>query len=141
MKLCVSSTGKEKSSRVDIAFGRAPFFLIIDMKSMDMMKVVENSSAAAGHGAGIAAAQIVSDAGVDAVLSGYVGPNAFNALRASGIKVFEGVTENETVQEAIGRYTRDEYKEKTAPTMVPGCGGGKGRGMVKGRGRVGCRRK
>jgi predicted Fe-Mo cluster-binding NifX family protein len=140
MKLCVSSTGREKNSRVDTAFGRAPFFLIIDMESRDL-KVVANSSAAAGHGAGIAAAQIVSDAGVDAVLSGYVGPNAFNALHASGIKVFEGATENETVQEAIERYTRGEYQEKTAQTIGPGCGTGKGPGMGRGRGRGrgGCR--
>ena len=138
MKLCVSSTGKEKGSHVDTAFGRAPFFLIVDMKSMDV-KVLENPAAAAGHGAGIAAAQVVSDAGVDAVLSGYVGPNAFNALQTSGIRIFEGATENDTVQEVIDRFARGEYKEKTTPTVGPGCGRGKGGGMGKGRGRGGCR--
>ena len=138
MKLCVSSAGKGKNSRVDAAFGRAPFFLIIDMASMDV-NVVENSAAKTGHGAGIAAAQIVSDAGVDTVLSGYVGPNAFNALQASGIKVFEGATESETVQEAIDRFSRGEYQEKTAPTMGPGSGRGKGPGRGRGRGRGECR--
>jgi predicted Fe-Mo cluster-binding NifX family protein len=138
MKLCVSSTGRDRGSRVDTAFGRAPFFLIIDMESMDV-KVVQNSAAAGGHGAGIGAAQIVSDAGVDAVLSGYVGPNAFNALQASGIKVFEGATENDTVQGAIDRFTRGEYQEKTAATMGPGCDRGKGRGRGRGRGSGGCR--
>lgn len=138
MKLCVSSTGKDKGSRVDTSFGRAPFFLIIDMETMDI-EAVNNTATTAGHGAGIAAAQIVSDAGVDAVVSGYVGPNAFSALRASGIKIFEGATENDTVQEAIDRYARGEYLEKTASTMEPGCDKGKGRGMGRGRGRVGCR--
>jgi predicted Fe-Mo cluster-binding NifX family protein len=136
MKLCVSSTGKDKDSRVDTSFGRAPFFLIIDMESMGV-KALENSAAAAGHGAGIAAAQIVSAIGVDAVLSGYVGPNAFSALQASGIKIFEGATENDTVQEAIDKFTRGKCREKTAPTMGPGSSRGKGRGM--GRGSGGCR--
>jgi predicted Fe-Mo cluster-binding NifX family protein len=140
MKLCVSSIGKDKGSRVDISFGRAPFFLIIDRETMDI-EVVENSAAASGHGAGIAAAQIVSNKGVDAVLSGYVGPNAFNALQASGIKVFEGVAENNTVQEAIDRFVRGEYHEKTSLTMGPGCGPGGGRGLGRGRGRGGCRMK
>ena len=138
MKLCVSSSGKDKGARVDTAFGRAPFFLVIDMESVKA-EVVENSSAGTGHGAGIAAAQIVSDAGVDAVLSGYVGPNAFSALQASGIKVFEGVAENDTVQEVIDRFARGEYREKTAQATGPGRGVGQGRGMGRGKGRGGCR--
>lgn len=140
MKLCISSTGKDKSSQVDTAFGRAPFLLIIDMESLDV-KVIENSAASAGHGAGIAAAQIVSDAGVDAVLSGYVGPNAFNALQASGIKVFEGASENYTVQGTIERFISGEYREKTAPTVGSEFGRGKGLGRKEGRGQGKCRRQ
>ena len=144
MKLCVSSTGKDMGSRVDTAFGRAPVFLIIDTDTMDV-EVVENPAATAGHGAGIAAAQTVSDKGVDAVLSGYVGPNAFNALQAAGIRIFEGAAENDTVQEAVTRFNRSEYKETTTPSEGPGCGPGKGRGMGRGmgrgRGRGECRRQ
>lgn len=139
MKLCISSTGKDLSSRVDTAFGRAPFFLIIDIDTMNE-EVVENPAAAAGHGAGIAAAQTVSDKGVNVVLSGYVGPNAFNALHASGIKVFEGASENDTVQEVLARFQRNEYRETTKPSAEPGCGRGRGPGMGRGRGRGGCRR-
>jgi predicted Fe-Mo cluster-binding NifX family protein len=144
MKLCVSSTGKDMDSRLDTAFGRAPFFLLIDTETMDV-EVVENTAATAGHGAGIAAAQIVSDKGVDAVLSGYVGPYAFNGLQASGLKIFEGAAENDTVQEAVTKFKRSEYKETTTLQEGPGCGPGKGRGMGRGRGqgrgRGGCRRQ
>lgn len=134
MKLCVSSAEKDIGSRVDTAFGRAPFFLIIDTDTMDV-EVVENSAATAGHGAGIAAAQLVSDKGVDAVLTGYVGPNAFNGLQAAGIRIFEGAEENDTVQEAVTKFKKSEYKETTTPSEGPGCGPGKGRGMGRGRGR------
>ena len=138
MKLCISAAGKDISARVDTAFGRAPFFLIIDTETLDV-KVVENPAATSGHGAGIAAAQIVSDKGVDAVLSGYIGPNAFNGLQAAGIRIFEGAAENDTVRDALDRFKRSEYKEITTSPEIPGCGLGKGRGMGRGMGR--CRRQ
>ena len=140
MKLCVSSTGKDRGSRVDTAFGRAPFFLIIDTETM-AVEVIENPAATAGHGAGIRAAQTVADKGVDAVLSGYVGPNAFIALQEAAIKVFEGATENDTIQEAVKQFTRGEYKETTSPGTGPGCGHGRGPGMGRGRGMGKCRRQ
>jgi predicted Fe-Mo cluster-binding NifX family protein len=140
MKLCVSSTGEVKNSRVDTSFGRAPFFLIIDMESKEM-EVIENTAASAGHGAGIAAAQIVSDAGIDAVLSGYVGPNAFEALQASGIRIFEGVAGSDTVEEVIDRFGKGEYHEKTASTTEPECGRSLGRGREEGGGWRRCRRQ
>jgi predicted Fe-Mo cluster-binding NifX family protein len=140
MKLCVSSTGKDIGSRVDTAFGRAPYFLIIDTETMDL-EVLKNSAATVGHGAGIAAAKTVSDKGVDAVLSGYVGPKAFNGLQASDIMVFEGASEKDTIQEALTKFKRNEYRETITFTEGPGCGPGKGRGMGQGRGRGGCRRQ
>lgn len=148
MKLCVSSTGKDIGSRVDIAFGRAAYFLIIDTETMDV-ELVENPAATAGHGAGIAAAQTVSDKGVDGVLSGYIGPNAFNGLRAAGIRIFEGASENDTVQEALTKFKGNEYKETTTAPEGPGCGRdlgpgmghGRGAGMGRGRGRGKCRRQ
>ena len=140
MKLCVSSTGMEISSRIDTAFGRAPYFLIIDTET-ENIEVVNNSAAATGHGAGIAAAQIVVDKRVDAVLTGYVGPNAFNALHAAGIRIFEGVAEHDTVGQAIERFKSQAYTETTAPTAGPGCGGGRGLGMGRGKGGGQCRRR
>jgi predicted Fe-Mo cluster-binding NifX family protein len=139
MKLCISSSGKDMGSRVDTAFGRAPFFLLIDIDTMGV-EVVENPAAAVGHGAGIAAAQTVSDKGADAVLSGYVGPNAFHALQASGIKIFEGASEKDTVREALAGFQRNEYPQSTKPSAGPGYGRGRGPGMGQGRGRGGCRR-
>jgi predicted Fe-Mo cluster-binding NifX family protein len=142
MKLCVSSTGKDIGSLVDTTFGRAPYFLIIDTGTMDVVEVVENTAATAGHGAGIAAAQLVSDKGVDGVLTGYVGPNASNALHAAGISIFEGASSQETVKEAIVKFKKDEYNKASAPSEVPPCepgrGRGPGRGMGRGRGK--CRR-
>ena len=107
-----------------------------------MRRLLKIPPLTAGQGAGIAAAQLVSDKGVDGVLTGYVGPNAYNALRAAGIKLFEGASSQETVKEALAKFNKGQYNEASAPSEVPPCepgrGRGPGRGMGRGRGK--CRR-
>ncbi len=109
MKICITSTGKEIEAKIDPRFGRAPYFFIIDTDT-DAMEVVDNSAVAESQGAGIGAAQLVSDKGVDAVLTGRVGPNASTAFKASGVKLFEGVSSQETVKEALARFKKGEYR-------------------------------
>ncbi len=140
MKLCISASGKDTGSLVDAAFGRAPYFLIIDTETGNM-EVVENSAASTSQGAGIAAAQTVTDKGANAVLTGYVGPNVFNALHAADIRIFEGVAERTTVEEAIDRFKKNEYTATAAASAGLGRGRGSGRGMGRGRGRGQCRRQ
>lgn len=134
MKLCVTSTGKTLDSRVDERFGRASYFLVIDTDTMEF-DVVPNTAQAAGSGAGIAAAQIISDRGADALLTGVVGPNAFAALSAAKIKIYEGLTGNETVKDAVESFKQGAYSKASAPSGGPGRGMGRGRGMGAGRGR------
>jgi predicted Fe-Mo cluster-binding NifX family protein len=131
MKLCITSTGKDLASGVNERFGRADYFLIIDTDTMSV-EVVPNTAQAAGRGAGIGAAQIISDKGADALLTGVVGPNAFAALRAANIKVYEGASFTETVREAMERFKRGEYRAASAPSGGPGRGMG---GMRRRRGR------
>ena len=134
MKLCITSTGRHIEANIDTTFGRAPYFLIIDTDT-NATEVVENTAATQGQGAGIAAAQLVSDKGVDEVLTGYVGPNAFNAFRASGIKLFVGASSQDTVKEALAKFNKGEYNEASAPSEVPPCEPGQGRGLGRGMGR------
>ena len=110
------------------------YFLIIDTET-NATEVIENTAAAQGQGAGIAAAQLVSDKGVDGVLTGYVGPNAFNAFLASGIKLFVGASSQDTVKEALAKFNKGEYNEASAPSEVPPCEPGQGRGLGRGMGR------
>ncbi|WP_136809094.1 NifB/NifX family molybdenum-iron cluster-binding protein [Desulfosediminicola flagellatus] len=138
MKLCITSTGRDMAAIVDTAFGRASFFLIIDTETKET-EVVDNSAASQTQGAGIAAAQLITNKGVNAVLTGYVGPNASNALQQSDIMIYEGLSPQDTVQEALTKFTRGEYRkaESAAPEEAPfrpGQGRGLGRGMGRGMG-------
>ncbi|MCX5903143.1 MAG: NifB/NifX family molybdenum-iron cluster-binding protein [Proteobacteria bacterium] len=91
MKVCISSIGKDLSAFVDPRFGRSQLFLFVDTETMEY-ECVENPALTAGGGAGTKAAQLVSDKGAQAVLTGNVGPNAFSALNAAGIKIYAGMT-------------------------------------------------
>jgi predicted Fe-Mo cluster-binding NifX family protein len=131
MKICVSATAGSLDAQVDPRFGRCPYFVIVDSETMKFETVANTASGAMG-GAGIQAAQTVASKGVQAVLTGNVGPNAFQALSAAGIKIVTDALG--TVKEVVERYKRGELKgETSAPTVRGhfGMGMGKGRGQKR----------
>ncbi|HFQ89977.1 MAG TPA: dinitrogenase iron-molybdenum cofactor biosynthesis protein [Desulfobulbus sp.] len=132
MKLCITASGPELDSITDSSFGRAPWLLIVDTGTM-AVEAVQNSSAAARQGAGIAAAQLIADHGAEALLTGRVGPKARAALDASGIRVYEGLA-RETVREALQRFMNKELSAAPAGDAAPGAAGGAGGGGCQGRG-------
>ena len=114
MKIGVSATGRDLNAMVDQHFGRCSGFLIIDIDTMNF-ESISNESAMSSGGAGIQAAQTVAKAGVDVVVTGNMGPNAFQTLSAAGIKVFTGA--DGTIKEAIEKYKKGELKETEAPNV------------------------
>ena len=138
MKLAISATGKDLDSMIDPSFGRANYFVIVDAKSGDIVKVIDNSAAQdAAGGAGINAATIVTGSGAQTVLTGQVGPNALGVLQAGGIRVISNV--RGTVGEAVEQYrkgTISSSDEGPGVAVYPGqTPGGRGRGMGGGGGR------
>lgn len=138
MKLCITSAGKEMESGIDPRFGRAPWFLIVDTDT-GISEAVENTAATQGQGAGISAAQLVTDKKVDGVLTGRVGPNSMSVLQKTNIKLFEGVSSQDTVSQALAKFKNGTYNENAStsgasPRMQGGGGRGQGRGMGGGGG-------
>ena len=127
MKIAVSATGTGLDAQVDPRFGRCQYFIIIDPDTMEF-EVVANSAAMAGGGAGVSAAQMVAGKGVEAVLTGNCGPNAFNVLNAAGVKVMTGVAG--TVQDAVSDYKAGKYEVSSQANVRPHSGMGRGRGLA-----------
>ncbi len=150
MRICITATGNSLDAQADSSFGRAPWLLVIETDDNALIvEAIENRGFSASQGAGIAAAQIIADKGVQALLTGRVGPKAQSALQAAGVKIFENVGRS-TVRELLGRFIGGTYQEETgriSETRV-GCvqnqghgkgvgRGGRGRGRGVGQGRRG----
>ena len=109
MKVAVTAQGKEGSSPIDPRFGRAKFLIVSDTET-NRFEIHDNTvNLNAAQGAGIQTGQNIANLGVDAVITGNVGPNAFRTLHAARIKVF--LAEKQTVQEAIDSFKADKLKE------------------------------
>ena len=66
------------------------------------------------QGAGIASAELMAQNGAKVVLTGYVGPKAFSALDAAGIKVGQNL-EGVTAGEALERYKNGQVEMGSGP--------------------------
>ena len=99
MKVAVSSESMEEDSRVSDVSGRAPYYLIFDKSKL--VKVLKNPFRIGGGGAGFGVAEMLSEEGVDAVISGKIGQNMKSALDERGIKYFEmsGITISDALKE------------------------------------------
>ena len=103
MKICISSTGNSVDNTMDPRFGRAAYFVITNTDSMES-EIIPNSAANSGGGAGITSGQLMVDKGVEAVITGNVGPNAMNVLKAAKIEIYRG--ESVSVQENVEKFKK-----------------------------------
>ena len=109
MKIAVTAQGTDLESQADPRFGRTKYFVVMDTDSDDFEAVDNAQNFNAAQGAGIQAARNVAELGVEAVLTGHCGPNAFRTLTAAGIKVFTGASG--TVKETVEKFKSGELAE------------------------------
>lgn len=121
MKICITSQGDSLDSAVDPRFGRCQYFIMADSDSLEF-EAVKNPNMDSMGGAGIQSGQFISDKGIKVVLTGNVGPNAYQTLNAAGIKVVIGMSG--TVKEAIEKYKKEEIKSTDGPSVDSHFGSG-----------------
>jgi len=113
-KVAVTSEGPNLTDRVDPRFGRAGGFVVVDLETMATTYVDNGGSQAMAHGAGIQAAENIVNAGAGVLLTGYVGPKAFEALKAGGVKIGQNL-DNMTVGEVVELYKAGKVEFADAP--------------------------
>ena len=133
MRVAVSAAGADLEAQTSPVFGRCPFFIFVDTDTMEF-EAVPNEAAGAAGGAGVQAAQMVGNAGADAVITGNAGPNAFSVLQAAGIPIY--VSQGGTVRQTVEAFKAGQLAQVGGATVPPhsGMGGGRGGGRG-GRGR------
>ena len=109
MKIAVTAQGKELSSEIDLRFGRAKWLIVVDTETGDYEAHDNIVNLNAVQGAGIQTGRNIANLGVEAVITGNVGPNAFKTISASGVKMF--LAEKQTVEEAIDSFQAGKLEE------------------------------
>ncbi len=122
MKICITSEGKTLDSKVDSRFGRCQYFVLVNPDTLEF-EAIENSNINQAGGTGIQSGQLMASKGIKAVLTGNVGPNAFQTLNAGGIDIYTGVSGS--VKEAIEAYKSGKLKKTESPSVGSKFGVGK----------------
>ena len=124
-KIAVSSQGPDLDDQVDPRFGRAAHLVVVDPETMTFESFDNSEARGMAQGAGIKAAETAAGSGAKVVLSGFVGPKAFQALSAAGIAVGQNV-EGMSVRQAVEKYVAGQVEISAAPQgQMHGGGGGR----------------
>ena len=114
MKIAITASKPTLDSEIDPRFGRCQYFVVVDPETMKF-EAIENSGAMGGGGVGVATAQFISSKGVESIITGNCGPNAYNALSAAGIKVYTGVAGE--IRGAIEVYKSGKLQASSQPNV------------------------
>lgn len=103
MKIAVSSEDGLEDSPVCPVTGRAPNYIIFE--DGKVLKVLKNPFAVGGGGASFGVVQMLSNEGVDLIISGKFGGNMLERLEEKGVKykIVSGKSAKEAVAEAEGK--------------------------------------
>ncbi|HQP09762.1 MAG TPA: NifB/NifX family molybdenum-iron cluster-binding protein [Candidatus Omnitrophota bacterium] len=112
MIICITAAGSTLDSNIDPRFGRSPYFIFFDTETGNM-EAVENPHSQFSGGAGIQSAQLMVQKGVKAVLTGHVGPNAFDVLTPAGIDIRLGISG--TVERTVELFKSGQLPKADSP--------------------------
>lgn len=115
MKIAVASKGEGLKARIDDRFGRADYFVIVDLEDMKE-NTIENTAKNEASGAGGIAVRSLANEGVEVIIAPELGPKAIAAVNAFEIKVYKR-TGFEVVEDAIKGYQEGRLEEMAVATV------------------------
>jgi predicted Fe-Mo cluster-binding NifX family protein len=115
MKVAITAQGKDLQSPVDLRFGRASWFILVDLDTGEYQAIRNDQNVGLAQGAGIQSAGNVAGHAPAYLITGHCGPKAFRALTAAGIKVALGA--EGTVSEALDKFRRGELRIAEGPDV------------------------
>jgi len=115
MKLVITSRGENPDSEMDDRFGRAEYFAVFDTESGAFSSVSNKENLNAAQGAGIQAGKNVIELGVEAVITGNIGPKAFATLESGHVAVY--LSSAPTVSEAIELFRTGQLEPADSPNV------------------------
>jgi predicted Fe-Mo cluster-binding NifX family protein len=110
MKIAVSASGKDLKDNVDEKFGRCPYFIVAEIEDKEIkgFEAVANTSIEQKTGAGTTAAQLVADMKTDVIITGNMGPRAFEVFSQLDIEVYGAIG---PIEDAIKDFIEGRLKK------------------------------
>jgi len=103
----VAITAKSLNDEVKEHFGRADYFIIVDIATKEVVKTIDNRDATCGHsGVGTKTSAMIADCGVKAVITGKTGPKATDVLKEANIEIYTGFN-GKIAKEAIDEISNN----------------------------------
>jgi len=115
MKIAVTSEGPDLTGRVDPSFGRARYFIAFDTNTGQFSAHDNEVNLNVAQGAGIQSAKNIAELGVEALITGHIGPKAFNALAAAEVSIYIGAAG--TAEQAIEQFKADKLTCAAKPDV------------------------
>ena len=122
MKIALSANRPNIEGEIDPRFGRCRYFIFVETDTMQH-EVEENPNLKAASGAGISTSQFIANKGAEALITGNIGPNAYDVLSTAGIEIYTGVSGK--IREVLEIYKCGALKSSAGPTGGMGMGRGK----------------
>lgn len=114
MKVCITAQGNTLDADLDPRFGRCKYFILVDPDTLQY-EALENPNLDATGGAGIQSGQLMVSNQVNVVITGNVGPNAFQTLQAAKIDVMTGVSGS--IRDVVEQYKQGGLKPTGWPSV------------------------
>lgn len=108
MKIAISTNGTTEDSLLDQRFGRCKYFQIYDTDTK-CFSLIENKGFTASGGAGIASSNQLIDEGIKIIITGSLGPNAFDIISESEIQAYK--CSSLPINEIIDKYNNGELEK------------------------------
>ncbi|MEW6066478.1 diguanylate cyclase [Desulforamulus profundi] len=113
MIVAVSAFGNTLDSKVNPRLGKCEYFVLYHTQT-GTYRAIDNTGRFSSGAAGVATTGLLNDHEVTAVITGTVGPNAFTALEACGIKVYTGASGK--VEDVLDKFLNGQFAEAKGPT-------------------------
>jgi len=125
MKLAITGGTPQIETKFERRFGRCAYFIVVDTETR-AWEAFPNPAAEARGGAGTQAAQFLANQGVEAVISGNFGPNAFTALDAASIHMYSA--QDGQAETLVDDFMAERLVRVTGSTGPAHHGGGRSQG-------------
>jgi len=112
MKVAISTNESNLDALIETKFGRSPGFLIYDTVSAAMTFLENVQNAETSQSASTKAAEMLLNFNVESVISGHLGPKAYQVLDSAGIHIYNSASV--PIKQALHQLSNGLLREQDA---------------------------